>query len=385
MHAAAVDRVLRDAVRSGALPLVVALAADRDGVVYEGAAGPRVVGRPGPATADSMLRIASMTATVTAVAALQLQERQYLELDAPVDLYCPEFARIRVLEGFDGDTPKLRPAGARATVRQLLTHTCGLGYWFLDPDLLRWESVTGTPNVLSGSDAALTAPMTSDPGTRFGFGIGADWLGKVVEAASGLSLDAYLDAHVLGPLGMHHTGFALTEERREHLVPVHVWDPDAGWVATRMDWNREPDWWSGGHGLYSTPRDFLAFQRMLLGGGALGDAVILEPATVAAMFTDQLGGLRVPATLRTADPVMTHDCAPGRDVGWGLGVCVGTRERIGGRGSGAAGWSGVFNSQFWVDPANGVTAAIHSQFLPFAGPAATAVCREFERTLYASL
>ena len=385
MFAAAVDRLLRDAVRSGAVPHIAAVAADRDGPVYEGAAGPRAVGSPAPMTVDTVLRISSMTATVTAVAALQQVERGHLELDAPVEVYCPEFARIRVLEGFDGDTPKLRPAGVRATVRQLVTHTCGLGYWFLDPEVLRWETATGTPNVLSGSDAALTAPMTADPGTRFGYGTGADWLGKVVEAVSGLALDAYFDAHVLGPLGMHHSGFQVPHDRANAVAPVHVRDPELVWAATRMEWNPEPGWWSGGHGLYSTPRDFLAFQRMLLNDGCLGDARLLEPATVAAMFADQLAGLRVPLTFRTADPTMSRDCTPGRHVGWGHGMLVTVADRPGARAAGSGGWSGVFNTQFWVDPANGVTGAVYSQFLPFAEIAATRVHREFERCLYASL
>lgn len=406
MFAAAVDRLLRDAVRSGAVPHIAAVAADRDGPVYEGAAGPRAVGSSGSMTVDTVLRISSMTATVTAVAALQQVERGHLELDAPVEVYCPDFARLRVLEGFDGDTPKLRPAGARATVRQLVTHTCGLGYWFLDPDVLRWETATGTPNVLSGSDAALTAPLTADPGTRFGYGTGADWLGKVVEAVSGQALDAYLDAHLLGPLGMHHTGFGVPHDRTDAVAAVHVRDPsdpsdlsdlsdlsdpadpadpETGWAATRMDWNQAPDWWSGGHGLYSTPRDFLAFQRMLLNDGCLGDARLLEPATVAAMFTDQLGGLRVPLTFRTADPTMSRDCTAGRDVGWGLGMLVTVADRPGARAAGSGGWTGVFNTQFWVDPANGVTGAVYSQFLPFAEIAAARVHREFERCLYASL
>lgn len=92
-----------------------------------------------------MLRIASMTKMVTTVAALQLSERSSLELDAPVDTYRPEFADLHVLEGFDGDTPKLRPAAARAAVRQLLTHTAGLAYWFWNSDIDRYEQVTGTP------------------------------------------------------------------------------------------------------------------------------------------------------------------------------------------------------------------------------------------------
>ena len=382
---AAVDQVLSNAVRAGDVPNVVAVAADRDGVVYEGAAGPRAVGQDAPIGPDSTFRIASMTKMVATVAALQQSERGNLELDAPVDTYLPEFADRQVLEGFDGDTPKLRPAGARATVRQLITHTSGLSYWFFNEDINRWGEVTGTPIVTSGLDVIFNAPLVVDPGTRFEYGINTDWLGKVVEAVSGQSLDAYLDANVLGPLGMHHTAFLMTEEQRANAVPVHVRGEDGEWVVTDIEFNQEPDWWAGGHGLYSTPRDYLAFQRMLLGGGTLGDATILEPATVATAFTNQIGSLDFPAHIPTADPVMTCDCDLGPGLKWGLGLLLNTEGQPGLRAPGSGAWAGIFNTHFWVDPTSGITGAIYTQFLPFVEPRAVRLYADFERALYASL
>src|SRR4051794_9034648 len=110
MSTATIDQLLSAAVQAGDVPHVTAIAADRDGLIYEGAAGPRAVGQDAPIPPDSMLRIASMTKRVATTAALQQIERGNLELDAPVDTYLPEFAELPVLEGFDGDTPKLRPA-----------------------------------------------------------------------------------------------------------------------------------------------------------------------------------------------------------------------------------------------------------------------------------
>ncbi len=103
------------------------------------------------------------TMVATAVA-LQQMEKGDLDLDAPVDTYCPESADIQVLDGFDGATPRLHAPASRATVKQLITHTAGFGYWFWNNDLVTWESVTGTPNVLSGADIIFTAPMVADPG-----------------------------------------------------------------------------------------------------------------------------------------------------------------------------------------------------------------------------
>jgi Beta-lactamase len=147
-----IDNVLQEAVDAGAVPSVAAIAADRSGVIYEGGAGSTVVGRRDPIGVDTHFRIMSMTKMLTTVVALQQKEMDNLDFDAPVADYRPEFADLQVLEGFEGDTPRLRPPASQATVKQLVTHTAGLSYWFWNADILRWEAVTGTPNVLSGGE-----------------------------------------------------------------------------------------------------------------------------------------------------------------------------------------------------------------------------------------
>jgi len=223
---AAIDQVLADAVARGAVPNVAAIAADRDGVIYEGAAGPRIAGGDDPVTVDTHYRIMSMTKMVATVAALQQLEKGHLDLDAPIEEYRPEFADVQVLEGFDGETPRLRPPASKATVRQLVTHTAGFGYWFWNADLVRWEAATGTPNVLSGSNVVFTAPMVVDPGTQFVYGINTDWLGKVVEAASGVTLDVAVKESITGPLGMNETTFVMNPGQHANAVPVHLQGDD---------------------------------------------------------------------------------------------------------------------------------------------------------------
>jgi CubicO group peptidase (beta-lactamase class C family) len=385
-----IDDVLEAAVATGRVPHVVAIAADRSGMVYQGSAGPRVAGGDEPVGIDSLFKIASMTKPVTTVAALRLFERGILDLDAPVAEYLPAFDNLQVLTGFDADDrPMLRPARGRATVRQLMSHTSGLGYWFWTASIARWEQVTGTPNATSGHSGTFSAPLVADPGSRFEYGISTDWLGRVVEAASGDSLDVHLEQNVTGPLGMTDTSFHPDDARRARLVPVHRRSPtaeagDRGWTATRLDWNRAPDWWSGGHGLYSTPRDFLAFQRALLGGGALGGTRILREETAAAAFTDQLGRLHVPALLATADPASSADVPLGPGMTWGLGLLLNTQQAPGLRAEGSGGWSGIFNTHFWVDRRSGLTAAIYTQLLPFADPGAFALYRDVEAALYSA-
>jgi methyl acetate hydrolase len=383
---AGIDSVLQAAVDAGAVPNVVAMAADTSGPIYEGAAGPRAVGASDPVTPDTMFRIASMTKMVATVAALQLQERGRLDLDAPVDQYLPEFADLQVLEGFDGDEPRLRPPASRATVHHLVTHTSGLAYWFFNADIVRWEEATGTPNVLSGSKEIFAAPLVADPGTRYEYGINTDWLGLVVEAASGQSLDDYFAEHILGPLGMTSTTFLMSDEQRANSVPVHLRGEDGEWApAPDVDWSQEPEWWAGGHGLHSTPRDYLRFQRMLLGGGTLDGTKILEAATVDRAFTNQIGELDFPAEIRTADPNSTADFNAGPGFKWGLGLLLNSERQPGMRAAGSGAWAGIFNTHFWVDRTSGVTGAIYAQTLPFVEPAVYQVYLDFERALYASI
>ena len=380
-----IDEVLQAAVAEGDVPGVVALAAGDDGVLYEGAAGRRAADAGDPITPDTMLRIASMTKMVTTTAALQLSERGRLELDAPVETYRPEFADLQVLEGFDGDAPRLRPPGTRATVRQLITHTAGLGYWFWNSEIDRYEQVTGTPNMLSGSDAMFTSPLLFDPGTRFEYGINIDWLGRVVEAVSGQSLDAYFLANITGPLGMTSTTAKMTDAQRASSAPIHVRGEDGSWAVTDIDWAQDPDCWGGGHFLYATPRDYLAFQRMLLGGGALGDVRILEKATVDEAFTNQIGEFDFPAAISTTHPELSADVSLGPNLKWGLGLLLNQTQQPGMRAAGSGAWAGLFNTHFWVDPANRVTGSIFSQTLPFAEPAAFQLYADFEQALYATL
>jgi methyl acetate hydrolase len=380
-----VDEVLHSAVERGDVPLVVAMAADRGGVIYEGAAGERAPGSGEPVTPDTMFRIASMTKMVTTVAALQLVERGDLDLDEPVETYLPEFARLQVLEGFDGETPRLRPPASQATVRQLVTHTAGLTYWFWNADMVRWHEVTGTPNVLSGSIETFKAPLVADPGSAYEYGINTDWLGRVVEAAGGRSLRDHFDEHILAPLGMGSTTFLMDDEQRAGCVPIHARGEDGGWEATAIDWSQEPEWWAGGHGLHSTPRDYLRFQRMLLGGGTLDGARILERATVEQAFRNQIGELEFPAAIRTADPASTADFDAGPGFKWGLGLLLNTEQQPGMRAPGSGAWAGLFNTHFWVDPASGITGAVYTQSLPFVEPRVFAVYPAFEQALYASL
>ena len=270
------DKVLRDAVAAGGVPHVAAIAADRDGVIYQGAAGPRTVGEDAPVAADTMFRITSMTKMPCTVVALQQMEKGTLDLDAPVEHYCPEFAEVQVLTGFDGGTPQFRPPASQATVKQLLTHTAGLGYWFWNGDLLQWHKVTGIPNVVAGLKSSLRAPLVADPGTAFVYGINTDWLGQVIEAVTGKTLDVAVKEGVTGPLGMDHTTFLMTDDERGNCTPVHVKGEDGTWVSIGEILNQQPEYFIGGTRLYRPPSEYIKFERALLRGGELDGTRILQ-------------------------------------------------------------------------------------------------------------
>ena len=177
------DRILDDAVKNHDVPFVVAAAGDSKGITYSGAAGDAAPGRK--AVQDTVFRIFSMTKAVGSTAAMILIDRGKLDPESPVEDILPEFSEIKVLEGFDGDKPKLRAPRTKATIRQLATHTSGLEYEFWNNSILEYQQKTGTAGILSGTKAALFYPMVTDPGTRWGYGIGIDWLGQAVERIDG--------------------------------------------------------------------------------------------------------------------------------------------------------------------------------------------------------
>ena len=274
---------------------------------------------------------------------------------------------------------------SRATVKQLVTHTTGLGYWFFDENLAKWEAVTSTPNVLSGTNVVFTAPLLADPGTTYVYGINTDWLGKVVEAAGGVALDVAIKDGITGPLGMDETAFQIAEAWKDGgLTPVQA-KVDGAWVDSGIELNQSPEYYAGGHGLYSTPNDYIKFERALLRGGELDGVRILASETVDAAFTNQIGDLDFPEAIATADPASTADFNAGPGYKWGYGLLLNTEDIPGMRRAYSGAWAGLLNTHFWVDRSTGVTGAIYTQFLPFVTPEAFGMYQDFERALYASL
>jgi methyl acetate hydrolase len=378
------DEVLSDAVTRGTVAGICAVAVDRDGERYLGAAGSATAGEDRVMTPDTVFRIASMTKPLVTVGALGLIESGRLSLDDEVASILPAFAELQVLDGFDGDTPALRPARTAATIRHLLTHTSGCAYWFGNPDLARYHMVTGLPDIIESRLGALDAPLMTDPGTRWEYGISIDWLGRVIEAVTGQDLAAYLGEHVLGPLGMTNTTFSPAPEARERLMTLHERRDGGGVLVSERAWVEEPEFSAGGHGLYSTAGDYGRFMRAMLRGGELDGARVLSPESVDLAFSDQLNGLPLPDVIPTQAPWLVHDVValPFRQT-WGFGFQLLLEDIPGMRREGSGFWSGVLNTHFWIDRTSGVAGAVLTQLIPMFDQAVLETVAAFEMAVYA--
>ena len=380
MDGSPLDQLLDNAVANGAAPGFAATVTSPDGTLYEHAT-------PGlPAGLDTVFRIASMTKALTSEAAMQLVERGELELEQPVESVIPEFAERHVLEGFDGDTPQLRPPSRPVLLRHLLTHTSGLAYGFGSEELLRWESVTGHPNLLTGKSECIDVPLLFDPGERWEYGVGTDWVGRVVERVTGQTLGDYLRANVFDPLGMPDTGFEPTDEQRSRGMDVRFRLPDGGLGDPPVDLPETMEFHSGGGGALSTIRDYGRFLRAMLRGGELDGERILKAETVDLMLTDHLQGAPLPEIMKSAIPELTNDVpALPFKQGWGLGFALVLEDIPGMRRAGTGNWAGLFNCYFWIDRKSGVAGALMTQLLPFFDLRVVETLLGFEMGVYAQL
>ena len=382
-----IDAALRRAVEAKEVPGVVAVAANDKGVIYEGAFGARDLVQGPAMTLDTIFRLASMTKAVTSVAAMQLVEQGKLQLDQPIGNVLPELSAPQVLEGFDDSgAPRLRPAKRPITLRHLLTHTAGFGYEFLNADLIRYVKTSGTPSGSTGKLASLRMPLLFDPGDRWEYGINLDWVGRAVEAVSGLPLEVYFRQHVFAPLGMSDTDYVISSAQRSRLVSAHQRKSDGSLEPITPP---DPPWrefWSGGGGLYSTGRDYLVFLQMLMHQGRFNGAQLLRPQTVTLMGQNQIGDIRA-GVAKTAMPERSNDFDffPGMSCKWGLGYMITPHPGPNGRSAGSVTWAGIFNTYYWLDPQKRIAGVFLTQILPFADHQAVALYGEFESGVYGTL
>ena len=380
------DDLLAAGVKNGHVPGVVAAMVDKNGLTYIGSAGERTIGTGDVMTTDTVGAIASMTKAVTGAAVMQLVEKGHVDLDVPAETYCAEIGTPLVLEGFDdAGQPILRDARSQVTLRNLLTHTSGYAYDFTDANLTKWHEATNTPRSLSRRFDSLKTPLMFDPGTKWHYGVGIDWAGVILERVTKSTLADYFAEHLLQPLGMVDTGFICTPNMLERKAALHLRTPDSSFMSFQMPPAENPEFDSGGGGLFSTMTDYARFMRMILNDGVLDGTRVLAAETVAQMATNQMGAVRVTG-LKSANPAFFSDADifPDTPKSWGLSFMINEEPLPNGCPTGALMWCGAFNSYFWIDRTTGIAGCYLSQVLPFFDAGASGNFFDFQNAVYAT-
>lgn len=310
-----------------------------------------------PMKTDSIFRIASMSKPITSVAIMMLYEENKLFLTDPVSKFVPAFKSMQVIE--DG---KPVPARRAITIRDLLTHRSGITYGFLNGSAVgnayRGGGVTDgltTTNMTleQGIDKLAAQPLVSQPGAAFNYSLSTDVLGRVVEVASGQPFNVFLQQRIFTPLKMNDTSFVVPDAKWSRFVAVYspdgkggirqMNDPESFGNTHMSPWayyKEGKTYFSGGAGLTSTAADYARFANMLLNGGALDGVRLLSPKTIELMTQNHTSDIPHPL------PIV----GPGKE--WGLGFQVVTdlaaTQTLG--SNGMYGWSGIYGTNFWVDP-----------------------------------
>ena len=292
----------------------------------------------------------------------------------PLEDVLPAFAGVQVY-----DDRALRPPARSITIQDLLRHTSGITYGIFGNspvdrmyvDALQALEMDTGRTLEETVDIVAGLPLLADPGTRWNYSMSTDVLGRVVEVASGMSLDAFFRTRIFEPLGMDDTGFHVAEE--DHRRPLDVATrrtgrPLAGHAPHGSPFTSPPSSFSRVAGLTSPPSDYLRFAQMLVNEGALGGVRLLRAETVQTMTTNQLDESLLP--MRLGGPIPGH--------GWGLGFAVGME----GPAEDIYWWAGIANTRFWIDPVEDIVAFAWTQYLPSGGVSLDA---ELRRIVYESI
>ena len=379
------DVLARATQRADRVPGVVAMITDREGNIYEGAAGERALGHGEPMTLDTTFALFSTTKAITGTAVLQCVEEGLLDLDAPAATYVPDIGELKVLDGFDaGGNPVLREPKRDITTRMLLLHTAGFGYDFFNESYNRLSQEHGQPSVITCSKAALTTPLLFDPGEKWEYGTNIDWAGQVVESIRGQRLGDVMRERIFEPLEMADTAFTMSPSMKDRLAPIHQRESDGSLTPLiGFELPAEPEVHMGGHGLHGTVGDYMKFIRMWLNDGAGTSGRVLSPETVAAAVQNGLEGQHV-GLLPGVLPTLSNDAEffPGVPKGWAYSFMTNEEVAPTGRPAGSLAWAGLANLYYWIDRQTGVGGFWATQILPFADPGSINGYLEFETAVY---
>lgn len=317
---------------------------------------------------DVIFRIASQTKALTSVAIMILQEEGKLLISDPVSKYIPEFKETTVAQPRDGGGYDIVKAKRPITLRDLLTHTAGIGYGhglaadkWREAGIQDWYFADRDEPVGATIARMATLPMDAHPGEKQVYGYNTDILGVVVEKASSKSLDEFITERILNPLGMKDTYFYLPESKAGRLATVYSINneskqmeraPDAIRVGQGKYVQGPRKSFSGGAGLLSTASDYAKFLQMMLNGGVLNGKRIISKKTVQLMTVSHTGKI---------------DFRRGEGFGLGFSVCLDLGERGVPGSVGEYGWGGAYGSTYWVDPNEDMVVVYFKQLIPTGG------------------
>lgn len=367
---ARLDTGMNDWLKKKWLNGSVALIARRGKIVFYKAYGYNDPDTKAPLSKNAIFRIASQTKAITTVAAMMLWEEGKFSLDDPVSKFIPSFANEKVLNTFNpSDTTYTTvPASRPVTIRDLLTHTSGIGYPGIGSQqenaIYGKNKITGGAGVrdqkLSDAMNRLgTLPLFFQPGEKWMYGLNTDVLGYLVQIWSGMSLEDFFARRIFQPLGMKDTYFNLPQEKGSRLVNFFQEDSTGTIkkqekVFGRLDLNfplQKTEYFSGGAGLSSTIYDYAVFLQMLLNGGEYNGTRLLAHNTVRIMTMNQIGDLFV----------NFNGIATENKFGLGFSIITEYGSRLGPSQAGTYSWGGVFSTSYWVDPREEMVVLIYRQ------------------------
>jgi CubicO group peptidase (beta-lactamase class C family) len=358
------NTVLENYVENKQLPGAVVMISRKGKIVHTATVGYRDYETKDPIRENTIFRIASQTKAIVSVGIMTLLEQGKLLLDDPVGNYIPEFNTTTVAVK-DGATYKVVPANRKITIRDLLTHTAGIGYgWGLAHDQWKKAGITGwyfahrKAPILETVKAIAHLPQEAQPGEKYVYGYNTDILGALIEVVAQQPLDVFLQQRVLDPLGMKDTYFYLPPKLTDRLATVYSPTEkglNAAPVGTGMQAQGEyvkgpRTSFSGGAGYLSTALDYSKFLQMMLNKGVYNGQRLLSRKSVELMLENHIG---------TKFPW-------GKGQGFGLGFSIHLAPGESGiMGSvGDFGWGGAYHSVYWADPTEELAVVYFTQLIP---------------------
>ena len=376
LSAARLDRVrkwMHQQVESGRLAGLVACVMRRGELAFAETVGKSDLARNKPMRADTIFRIYSMTKPLTSTAVMMLYEEGRFQLDDPISKFIPAFKNPRVFAGGSRGKIESAPAEREINFRDLLTHTSGLTYGFMESnpvDALYRDKEKGvdfqtaTSSLKELVERLATFPLIAQPGKAWNYSVATDVLGYLVEVISGQPFEVYLKEKVIKPLGMVDTDFHVPAAKHDRFAANYA--ANAGGKLDLIDDPGKSRYLSprkvnsGGGGLVSTAADYLRFCRFMLNKGELDGVRLLGRKTVELMTMNHLKGDMADMGM----PRFSESTYFGIGFGLGFSVTIDPAKAhiLGSPGEYA--WGGAASTAFWIDPEEDMAVVLLTQLMP---------------------